>query len=97
MNICSKAIAFWEFQKQIEIEYQKVEFKRRNDEQIQLEKTYKDKMLESANQLNQLKHKLNAMRYKGSYLLMTDESEEMENDKKEIAELKEKYADTTRV
>ncbi len=62
MNICGKAIAFWEFQKQIEIEYQKVEYKRRNAEQAQLEKTLNDRMLDSANQLNQLKHKLSAMK-----------------------------------
>jgi hypothetical protein len=63
MNISSKAIAFWEFQKQIEIEYQKIELKKRSSELQQMEKSFNEKMLESANQISQFKHKLSTMKY----------------------------------
>eukprot|EP01116_Phalansterium_solitarium_P002912 TRINITY_DN1324_c0_g1_i3.p1 TRINITY_DN1324_c0_g1~~TRINITY_DN1324_c0_g1_i3.p1 ORF type:complete len:327 (-),score=-22.57 TRINITY_DN1324_c0_g1_i3:40-1020(-) len=84
MEISSKAVSFWAYQKQLEQEYQKVEFKRKERDMHNVEKQYNDKMLEAANQINTLKHKMASM------------SEEADADKKELLELRDKYAEKTR-
>jgi hypothetical protein len=61
--VCNKAVSFWSFQKQVELEYQKAEAKKRISELHNQEKTFNDKMLEAANQINAMKHKIATMRY----------------------------------
>ncbi len=52
LDISGKAINFWSFQKQLEIEFQKVESKKKIAEMQKLEQSFNDKMLEAANQVS---------------------------------------------
>jgi hypothetical protein len=49
--VSSKAISFWAFQKQTELEYHQVENKKLLGDIQKLEKLFNDKMLEAANQI----------------------------------------------
>jgi hypothetical protein len=49
--VSSKAINFWAFQKQTELEYHQVENKKLLGDIQKLEKLFNDKMLEAANQI----------------------------------------------
>lgn len=62
LSISAKAVSFWEFQKQIEMEYQKAEVKKRTNDMQILEKAFNERMLEASNQINSLKHKIVTMR-----------------------------------
>ncbi len=52
LDISGKAINFWSFQKQLEIEFQKAESKKKIAEMQKLEQSFNDKMLEAANQVS---------------------------------------------
>ncbi|PRP73141.1 E3 ubiquitin-protein ligase CCNB1IP1-like [Planoprotostelium fungivorum] len=84
MDVSSRALNFWAFQMQTEIELHKADAKRKALEVERMERLSNDKQLEHSNQLNTLKHK-------NSVLV-----QEIDDYKKEMVHLKEQYEDACR-
>jgi hypothetical protein len=80
-DISGKAIEFYMYQKGTEHDY-KVSKLERNEQQIQqLEKSYKERLVEAQNKIATLTHQYQVSK------------SDNESDKKELEELKEKYAE----
>lgn len=84
MNLATKALEFWDYQKQTELEYHRMSLKNQQMRLQSVEKQCNEKLMEAQNKINVLTHQLNSVR------------EELETSKKEAAELQEKYAERTR-
>lgn len=84
MNLATKALEFWDYQKQTELEYHRMTLKSQHMRTQNFEKQCNEKLVEAQNRINLLSHQLNAV--KG----------ELEASRKEAAELQEKYAERTR-
>eukprot|EP01103_Thecamoeba_quadrilineata_P013729 TRINITY_DN389_c0_g1_i4.p1 TRINITY_DN389_c0_g1~~TRINITY_DN389_c0_g1_i4.p1 ORF type:complete len:235 (-),score=44.70 TRINITY_DN389_c0_g1_i4:23-727(-) len=84
MDILLKAMNFWTYQKQTEIEYNKMELKNKETQSRQTEKQYNEKLVEAHNTINIMSHKISTMK------------EEMDRTKKDFAELQDKYTERTR-
>ncbi len=84
MNLATKALEFWDYQKQTELEYQKMCLKNCQLKGQNIEKQCSEKLIEAQNKINVLTHQLNSFK------------EEMENGKKELLELQDKLAERTR-
>lgn len=84
MHLATKALEFWDYQKQTELEYHKMSLKSHQTRSQTFEKQCNEKLLEAQNRINVLSHQLNSLK------------EELEASKKEAAELQEKYTERTR-
>lgn len=78
-DIATKAISFWTFQKDMEVEYQKSESKKVSANLQQMEKAFNDKMLEAANQINIYKHKAASIKWPHFLLSIDDVMRSVKN------------------
>jgi len=84
MSLATKALEFWDYQKQTELEYQKMSLKNQQMRLQSVEKQCNDKMVDAQNKINVLSHQLNSLK------------EELETSKKDLIDLQQKYAERTR-
>lgn len=84
MHLATKALEFWDYQKQTELEYHKTSLKSQQTRTQNFEKQCNERLVEAQNRINVLLHQLNAMK------------EELEASRKETAELQDRYAERTR-
>jgi len=84
MDVASKAMDFWDYQKQTELEYQKATFSNLHSRSQQREKMLAEQGVEAKNTIQLLHRQVQTL------------TEEVENYKKDLAELHAKYAEKSR-
>lgn len=84
LDIAGKAVEFYLYQKDVESEFKLSKFTRREEQLNQLEKNYQEKILEASNKITLLTHQLDSAKT------------ERDTERKELQELKEKYAEKSR-
>jgi len=84
MEIATKALEFWDYQKQTELEYNKLIFGNHQLRTQNMERVCNEKLLEAQSQATRLNHQVESMK------------EEIQNYKKELARLQDKYTEKSR-
>jgi chromosome segregation ATPase len=84
MNLATKALEFWDYQKQTELEYHKMSLKNQQIRLQNVEKQCNERLVEAQNKVNVLTLQLSSLK------------EELQSSKKEASDLQEKYTERTR-
>lgn len=84
MDIANKAIEFYGYQKEVESEFKLSKYMRREEQFNQLDKNFQERILDASNKITLLTHQLESAK------------SERDTDRKELQDLKEKYAEKSR-